>query len=64
MTPIKQWGSVQPEGVIDADAFNAFEAAGQNHQAPTHHHFYGRITSRRGDPLLDAAYVGLDEERG
>jgi hypothetical protein len=64
MTPVKQWGSVPSEGAIDADAVNAFEAAGREHQAPTHDHFYGRITCRLVDPMLDAANEGLKEERG
>ncbi|MBV8196003.1 MAG: class I SAM-dependent methyltransferase [Candidatus Dormibacteraeota bacterium] len=44
--------------VIDADAFNAFEAAGWQRQAPSYDTFFGRITSRLIDPLLDAAEVG------
>ena len=43
---------------IDADAFNAFELAGWEYQAPTYDGFIGRITSRLVDPLLDAGHVG------
>ena len=43
---------------IDTDAFNAFERAGWEYQAPTYDAFFGRITSRLVDPLLDAAQVG------
>ncbi len=42
---------------IGADAFNAFEAAGWERQAPTYDSFIGRVTSRVVDPLLDAAGV-------
>jgi ubiquinone/menaquinone biosynthesis C-methylase UbiE len=42
---------------FDAHAFNAFEAAGWNRQAPTYDSFIGRLTSRLADPLLDAAGV-------
>ena len=49
-------GPSAPE--IDADAFNAFERVGWEHQAPTYDEFLGRITSRLVDPLLDAAHVG------
>ena len=41
----------------EADAFNAFESAGWQHQAPTYDDFIGRVTSRLVDPLLDAANV-------
>ena len=58
MTTVNQPGSVPPEGAIDADAFNAFEAAGWEHQAPTYDRFFGRVTSRLVDALLDAAAVG------
>jgi SAM-dependent methyltransferase len=57
MTTVNQPGSVPPEWVIDADAFNAFEADGWERQAPTYDHFFGRLTSRLVDPLLDAADV-------
>jgi SAM-dependent methyltransferase len=46
------------EPTIDADAFNAFEADGWEAKAPTYGDFFGRITSRLVDPLLDAAAVG------
>jgi hypothetical protein len=47
-----------PEGAIDADAFNAFEVAGWDGQAATYDDFFGRVTSRLVDPLLDVAGVG------
>ncbi len=43
---------------IDADAFNAFEAGGWEEAAPGYDRFFGRITGRLVDPLLDAASVG------
>jgi SAM-dependent methyltransferase len=43
---------------IDADAFNAFEAAGWEARAGGYHAFFGPITTRVIDPLLDAAEVG------
>jgi SAM-dependent methyltransferase len=58
MTTVGQPGPVPPEGAIEADAFNAFEAAGWQRQAPTYDDFFGRLTSRLVDPLLDAADVG------
>src|SRR5262249_32374204 len=42
---------------IDAEAFNAFEAAGWELQAPGYDAFFGQITSRLIDPLLNAADV-------
>jgi SAM-dependent methyltransferase len=44
--------------VIDADAFNAFEAAGWETKAAGYDRFFGTITSRVIEPLLDAAAVG------
>jgi len=44
--------------VIDADAFNAFEAAGWETKAVGYDRFFGAITSRVIEPLLDAAAVG------
>jgi ubiquinone/menaquinone biosynthesis C-methylase UbiE len=44
--------------VIDADAFNAFEAAGWETKAPGYDRFFGAITTRVIDDLLDAAGVG------
>jgi SAM-dependent methyltransferase len=46
-----------PAGAIDAGAFNAFEAAGWGLQAPGYEAFFGQITSRLIDPLLNAAKV-------
>jgi SAM-dependent methyltransferase len=43
---------------IDADAFNAFEAAGWEKQAAGYEDFFGPITTRVVEPLLDAAEVG------
>jgi ubiquinone/menaquinone biosynthesis C-methylase UbiE len=43
---------------IDADAFNAFEAAGWEERADGYDDLIGRVTSRLADPLLDAAHVG------
>jgi ubiquinone/menaquinone biosynthesis C-methylase UbiE len=42
---------------IDPDSFNAFEAAGWERKAAGYDRFFGRITSRLIDPLLDAAGV-------
>lgn len=43
---------------IDADAFNAFEAAGWEKITDPYHRVWGPVTSRIIDPLLDAARVG------
>jgi SAM-dependent methyltransferase len=43
---------------VDADAFNAFEAAGWEERAGGYHRFFGPVTSRVIDPLLDSAEVG------
>jgi SAM-dependent methyltransferase len=45
-----------PEETLDA--FNVFEKAGWEHQAPTYGQFFGPITGRLVGPLLDAAAVG------
>ena len=42
---------------IDADAFNAFEAAGWEERADGYDDLVGRVTTRLADPLLDAAHV-------
>ena len=42
---------------LDPDSFNAFEAAGWERHAAGYDRFFGRITSRVIDPLLDAAGV-------
>ena len=47
-----------PESAIDADAFNAFEAAGWEKQVAGYEEFFGPITTRLVAPLLDAAQVG------
>jgi ubiquinone/menaquinone biosynthesis C-methylase UbiE len=46
------------EPTVDADAFNAFEAAGWQRQAGGYEDFFGPITTRVVEPLLDAAEVG------
>ena len=43
---------------IDAEAFNAFEAAGWDKKAATYDHFFGQLTGRLVDALLDVAEVG------
>jgi SAM-dependent methyltransferase len=43
--------------VSDADAFNAFEAAGWETHAAGYEEFFGPITTRLVEPLLDAAGV-------
>ena len=43
---------------VDADAFNAFEAAGWEQQVAGYEAFFVPITSRLVGPLLDAAGVG------
>jgi SAM-dependent methyltransferase len=55
---MNQAGLEPPRTAIDADAFDAFEKAGWERQAPTYDTFFGRITSRLIEPLLDAARVG------
>lgn len=42
---------------IDADAFNAFEAAGWEQRADGYHRFFNSITTRVIEPLLDEAEV-------
>src|SRR3954451_1698920 len=42
---------------VDADAFNAFEAAGWEQQVSGYEDFFGPITTRLVGPLLDAAEV-------
>ena len=42
---------------VDPDAFNAFEAAGWEARAGGYEDFFGRITVRAVEPLLDAAGV-------
>jgi hypothetical protein len=54
-----QVGPASPQPAIEADAFNAFEAAGWQRQAPTYDEVIGRVTSRLVDALVDAAGVGL-----
>jgi SAM-dependent methyltransferase len=44
--------------VIDPDAFNAFEAKGWETKASGYDSFFGSLTSRLIEPLLDAAGVG------
>jgi 2-polyprenyl-3-methyl-5-hydroxy-6-metoxy-1,4-benzoquinol methylase len=42
---------------IDLDAFTAFEAAGWDAKAAGYDDFFGRITGRLVEPLLDAVAV-------
>lgn len=49
------------EAKVDADAFNAFEAAGWETQAAGYEDFFGQITTRLVDPLLDAAEIRAGE---
>jgi SAM-dependent methyltransferase len=44
---------------VDADAFDAFEAAGWEEKAVGYERFFGVITDRVVAPLLDAASVGV-----
>jgi SAM-dependent methyltransferase len=44
--------------MIDADAFNAFEAEGWEGVAGSYHRFWGTVTANVCGPLLDAARVG------
>lgn len=46
------------QAAIDPDAFNAFEAGGWEDKASGYDHFFGGITGRFVEPLLDAASVG------
>jgi SAM-dependent methyltransferase len=46
------------EPTVDADAFNAFEARGWEKRAAGYEGFFGAITTRLAEPLLDAAAVG------
>jgi SAM-dependent methyltransferase len=48
------------EPTVDAEAFNAFEAAGWQKQAAGYDDFFGPITTRLVEPLLDAANAGRD----
>jgi SAM-dependent methyltransferase len=47
---------------VDADAFNAFEAAGWEERADSYHRFFGSLTTRVIEPLLDAAEVGAQTQ--
>lgn len=49
------------EAKVDADAFNAFEAAGWEKQAAGYEDFFGEVTKRLAVPLLDAAEVGAEK---
>jgi SAM-dependent methyltransferase len=46
------------QAATDPDAFNAFEAGGWEKKAAGYDRFFGTITSRLVEPLLDAASVG------
>jgi ubiquinone/menaquinone biosynthesis C-methylase UbiE len=43
---------------IDAESFNAFEAAGWEQRAAGYDQFFGQITARVIDPLLEAVRIG------
>ena len=45
---------------VDADAFNAFEAAGWEKQARGYEDFFGSITTRLVEPLLMPPRVGRE----
>jgi SAM-dependent methyltransferase len=49
------------ESIVDADAFNAFEAAGWEAKAAGYDDFFGHITGSLVEPLLDAAAVGAGQ---
>ncbi len=42
---------------VDVDAFTAFEATGWERKAATYDSFFGQLTGRLAEPLLDAAQV-------
>ena len=44
---------------VDPEAFDAFEAAGWEEKAAAYERFFGVITGRLVEPLLDAASVGV-----
>lgn len=44
---------------VDANAFRHFEVSGWDKKADPYHRFFGPITSRAIEPLLDAAEVGV-----
>jgi ubiquinone/menaquinone biosynthesis C-methylase UbiE len=46
------------QAMVDADAFNAFEAAGWEQSAAGYHAFFAELTGRVVHPLLDAGGVG------
>jgi ATP-dependent exoDNAse (exonuclease V) alpha subunit len=46
------------QATIDAEAFNAFAAAGRDSKAASHGDSFGQITARLVEPLLDAAAIG------
>ena len=48
---------------VDADAFNEFEAAGWVGQAAGYHDFFGHVTTRLVEPLLEAADAGHPSAR-
>ncbi len=50
--------AVVGQPAIDPDAFNAFEAGGWEEKAAGYDRFFGRITGRLVEPLLDVASVG------
>jgi tRNA G10 N-methylase Trm11 len=44
--------------MIDVDGFRVFEATGWERKAEPYDRFFGSITARIADPLLNAARVG------
>jgi SAM-dependent methyltransferase len=53
-----RYRAVVGQPAIDPDAFNAFEARGWEGKAAGYDRFFGSITGRFVEPLLDAASVG------
>jgi ubiquinone/menaquinone biosynthesis C-methylase UbiE len=53
-----EYRAVVQRSAIDPDAFNAFEARGWEDRAAGYDRFFGSITGRFVEPLLDAASVG------
>ena len=54
----EEYRAVVGQSAIDPDAFNAFEARGWEDKAAGYDRFFGSITGRFVEPLLDAASVG------
>lgn len=54
----REYRVVVGQPAIDPDAFNAFEASGWEHKAAGYDHFFGGITGRFVEPLLNAVSAG------